>query len=360
RRAAAPGRRGGRAPGAGARAPGPAGVPQHDGGGEPPHGGLLQGRPVEGLRGACGPRLRDLPPARRAPAPGGRQALRRRAADARHRPGAAVGAEGRAHRRAVARPRPEDGAHAAGDHPALQRRVRHRLPAGRAGGHRRPQDRHIRLPAAARQRRLPRARRPPARRRRRAAQRLPRAGNGPQGICSPEVTVRRLMTMVAVAPLVLATLFLPPVHHAGADGLGPPPAAGADSGGGFHGFASFDNHAQAQIVTLTGYLNAFREDDSLGGTANEINGPPANSRNVAAFFERGRGATFVYGVIGGHGGERGTLPDPPPGEANAYYPTSDPPYEMTWSGPITGAGFPRWSTAGSTPRPPRCRPAGPT
>jgi len=153
--------------------------------------------------------------------------------------------------------------------------------------------------------------------------------------------VRRLMTMVAVAPLVLATLFLPPVHHAGADGLGPPPAAGADSGGGFHGFASFDNHAQAQIVTLTGYLNAFREDDSLVGTATEINGPPANSRNVAAFFERGRGATFVYGVIGGHGGERGTLPDPPPGEANAYYPTSDPPYEMTWSGPITGAGFPQ-------------------
>jgi hypothetical protein len=151
--------------------------------------------------------------------------------------------------------------------------------------------------------------------------------------------------MAAVAPLVLASLFLPPVHRAGADaGAGAnlgPPTESSDAGGGFHGFASFDNHAQAQIATLTGYLNAFREDNSLVGTATEINGPPANSRNVAAFFERGRGATFVYGVIGGHGGERGTLPDPPPGEANAYYPTSDPPYEMTWSGPITGAGFPQ-------------------
>jgi len=151
--------------------------------------------------------------------------------------------------------------------------------------------------------------------------------------------VRRLMSMAAVAPLVLATLLLPPVHRAGAE-LGPPTEAG-DAGGGFHGFASFDTHSQAQIVTLTGYLNAFREDNSLVGSASEINGPPANSRNVAAFFERGRGATFVYGVIGGPGGARGTLPDPPPGEANAYYPTDDPPYEMTWSGPITGAGFPQ-------------------
>jgi len=151
--------------------------------------------------------------------------------------------------------------------------------------------------------------------------------------------VRRLMTMAAVAPLVLATLLLPPVHRAGAE-LGPPTEAG-DTGGGFHGFAAFDTHAQAQIVTVTGYLNAFREDDSVVGSTSEINGPPANSRNIAAFVERGQAATFVYGVIGGPGGARGTLPDPPPGEANAFYPTSDPPYEMTWSGPITGAGFPQ-------------------
>jgi len=142
--------------------------------------------------------------------------------------------------------------------------------------------------------------------------------------------------MAAVVPLALLAI-LPPVA---ADDLGPP-APAADDAGGFHGFASIDTHAQAQIATLTGFLNAFREDNSLVGTASEINGPPANSRNIAAFFERGRGATFVYGVIGGPGGARGTLPDPPPGEANAYYPTDEPPYEMTWSGPVTGAGFPQ-------------------
>ncbi|HVW33587.1 MAG TPA: hypothetical protein VHL53_13695 [Acidimicrobiia bacterium] len=148
--------------------------------------------------------------------------------------------------------------------------------------------------------------------------------------------MKRLITMAALVPLALLAL-LPPVQ---ADELGPP-APSADDGGGFHGFAQFDTHAQSQVVTLTGFLNAFREDNSVVGTTSEINGPPANSRNIAAFIERGKGATFVYGVIGGPGGGRGTLPDPPPGEANAYYPTDDPPYEMTWSGPITGAGFPQ-------------------
>jgi hypothetical protein len=154
--------------------------------------------------------------------------------------------------------------------------------------------------------------------------------------------VRRLLLMAAVAPVVVATMLLPPVHQAGAE-LGPPADAGGGGGGegGFHGFASFDTHARGQIATLTGYLGSFREDNSVVGAVSEINGPPANSRNIAAFFLRGRGATFVYGVIGGPGGARGTLPDPPPGEANAYFPTDEPPYEMTWSGPITGAGFPQ-------------------
>jgi hypothetical protein len=148
------------------------------------------------------------------------------------------------------------------------------------------------------------------------------------------VTVKRLLTIAAVVPLALLAI-LPPVA---ADELGPPAPSG-DEGGGFHGFASFDTHSQAQIATLTGFLNAFREDNSLVGTLSEVNGPPANSRNIAAFFQRGKGATFVYGVIGGPGGGRGTLPDPPPGEANAFYPTG--PFETTWSGPITGAGFPQ-------------------
>ena len=149
--------------------------------------------------------------------------------------------------------------------------------------------------------------------------------------------MRRRLFLAVVVPMALLA-FLPAVK-AGAE-LGPPTEAGGGDNG-FHGFEGFDTHALGQVYTLTGYLNAFREDNSLVGALSEINGPPANSRNIAAFFLRGRGATFVYGVIGGPGGARGTLPDPPPGEANAYYPTDDPPYEMTWTGPITGLGVPQ-------------------
>jgi len=149
--------------------------------------------------------------------------------------------------------------------------------------------------------------------------------------------VKRRILLAAVVPIALLA-FLPAVE-AGAE-LGPPAEAGGGDNG-FHGFAQFDTHAKGQIVTLTGFLNAFREDNSVVGAVSEINGPPATSRNIAAFFLRGQGATFVYGVIGGPGGGRGTLPDPPPGEANAFYPTDDPPYEMTWTGPITGLGVPQ-------------------
>jgi hypothetical protein len=143
--------------------------------------------------------------------------------------------------------------------------------------------------------------------------------------------------LAAVVPMALLSLL--PAVEAGAE-LGPPTEAGGGDNG-FHGFAQFDTHAQSQVATLTGFLNAFREDNSLVGALSEINGPPGSSRNITAMFQRGKGATFVYGVIGGPGGGRGTLPDPPPGEANAFYPTDDPPYEMTWSGPITGLGFPQ-------------------
>jgi hypothetical protein len=146
--------------------------------------------------------------------------------------------------------------------------------------------------------------------------------------------VKRLLILAAALPLALLAL-LPPVA---ADELGPPSESGGEASG-FHGFASFDAHAQGQVATLTGFLNAFREDNNLVGALSEINGPPANSRNIAGLLQRGKAVTFVYGVIGGPGGGRGTLPDPPPGEVNAYYPT-DPP-EMTWSGPVTGAGFPQ-------------------
>lgn len=149
--------------------------------------------------------------------------------------------------------------------------------------------------------------------------------------------MRRLFIMAVAMPMALLAL-LPSVE---AQELGPPPEAGGSGAEaeGFHGFQGFDTHAQAQVVTLTGYLNAFREDNSLVGAVSEINGPPVNSRNITALFQRGRGATFVYGVIGGQGGGRGTLPDPPPGEANAFYPSG--PFEGTWTGPITGLGVPQ-------------------
>jgi hypothetical protein len=149
--------------------------------------------------------------------------------------------------------------------------------------------------------------------------------------------VRRLFIMAVAVPMALLAL-LPSVE---AQELGPPPEAGGSGGGaeGFQGFQGFDTHAQAQVVTLTGYLNAFREDNSLVGAVSEINGPPVNSRNITALVQRGRGATFVYGVLGGEGGGRGTLPDPPPGEANAFYPSG--PFDTRWTGPITGLGVPQ-------------------
>ncbi|HEY3238264.1 MAG TPA: hypothetical protein VGL92_01775 [Acidimicrobiia bacterium] len=129
-------------------------------------------------------------------------------------------------------------------------------------------------------------------------------------------------------PFAFLVLLPPP----GAGGAPEEAAAQEAVESGFHGFGSFETRAQGQVAELTGFLNAFREDNRIVGAVSEINGPPANSRNIAAFFQRGEGATFIYGVIGGGGGERGTLPDPPPGEANAFYPT-DPP-ESTFAGPV--------------------------
>jgi hypothetical protein len=149
--------------------------------------------------------------------------------------------------------------------------------------------------------------------------------------------VKRRILLAAVVPLALLSLL--PAVEAGAE-LGPPAEAGGGEGGnGFHGFAQFETHAQGQVVTATAFLNAFREDNSIVGAMSEINGPPPSSRNISALLFRGKAVTFVYGVIGGQGGGRGTLPDPPPGEANAFYPSN--PLETTWSGPITGLGLPQ-------------------
>jgi hypothetical protein len=133
-----------------------------------------------------------------------------------------------------------------------------------------------------------------------------------------------------------SVLFMAPGAR-GQEELGPPAEAdgGGSDVGGFHGFSNFQTHAQAHVASLVGYLSSFREENRLAGALSEINGPPANSRNIAGVYQRGEAAKFIYGVIGGGGGERGTLPDPPPGEVGAYYPT-DPP-EDRWQGPVTAA-----------------------
>lgn len=102
----------------------------------------------------------------------------------------------------------------------------------------------------------------------------------------------------------------------------------------FPGFTAVDSHAQGQLAT--GYLFAVGDEITrLVGAAVEINGPPPGSQAIAAFIQRGAGGTYVYGVAGGGGnGKGGALPQPPPGEADAFYPAS--PQSAQWQGPITG------------------------
>jgi hypothetical protein len=110
------------------------------------------------------------------------------------------------------------------------------------------------------------------------------------------------------------------------------PPAGAEDAGGFFGFQRLATTAQGQVAT--GYFFAIGDEvNRLVGARTEIDGPPLNSRVTAAFVQRGIGATYVYGVAGGPGGGSGALPDPPPGEAPAYYPTD--PHETTVTGPVT-------------------------
>ena len=99
------------------------------------------------------------------------------------------------------------------------------------------------------------------------------------------------------------------------------------------GFTGIQTHAQGQAAT--GYFFAVGEEENrLVGALSEINNPPAGSKNIAAFIQRGVAATYTYGLIGGGGpGQNGKLPDPPPGEAGAFYPAN--PQEASFSGPVT-------------------------
>ena len=235
------------------------------------------------------------------------------------------------------------------------------VPARRAGGHGRTPDRHLRLSAAQGRGGLPGFGGAPPGRRGRPPWRLLRLDGEPGS--RAEVNVRRVFVLGVIATLG-SVLFIAP----GATGqaLGPPPEAdggGGDAGGsdvgGFHGFSNFQTHAQAHVGSLVGYLSQFREENRLAGALSEINGPPANSRNIAGLYQRGEGAKFIYGVIGGGGGERGTLPDPPPGEVGARTTrrTRRKTPGRARSPPPTGSR--RW-TGRRTPRPPRFPRARPT
>ncbi|MGH9000424.1 MAG: hypothetical protein ACRDY7_13675 [Acidimicrobiia bacterium] len=103
----------------------------------------------------------------------------------------------------------------------------------------------------------------------------------------------------------------------------------------FPGFTAVDAYAQGQAAT--GFFFAVGDEENrLMGAQSVINGPPAGSGNVAAFVQRGIAATYAYGVAGGGGnGQAGVLPEPPPGQASAFFPSGPP--ESTFEGPVTGA-----------------------
>lgn len=123
---------------------------------------------------------------------------------------------------------------------------------------------------------------------------------------------------------------LPPVAAEEAGGTGDVPAG---SGGGVPGFATVATHAQGQAAT--GYFfNVGNEENRLVGALSEIATPPSSSQNIAALVQRGVAASFVYGMAGGGGpGKAGVLPQPPPGEADAFYPAE--PAESKYEGPVT-------------------------
>ena len=103
----------------------------------------------------------------------------------------------------------------------------------------------------------------------------------------------------------------------------------------FPGFTAVDSYAQGQVATGYLFLVGDEEDRIMGANA-VLNGPPAGSQAVAAFFQRGVAATYTYGILGGgSAGKNGALPEPPPGEAAAYFPAE--PREATFEGPISTA-----------------------
>lgn len=114
-----------------------------------------------------------------------------------------------------------------------------------------------------------------------------------------------------------------------------PVTATAVSSEDFPGFVSVDSYAQGQAGT--GYLFLIGDEENrLFGAQAVLNGPPKGSQAVAAFFQRGITAQYTYGIVGGgSAGKNGALPEPPPGEAAAYFPAE--PREFTFEGPLSTA-----------------------
>src|SRR6059058_3968575 len=139
---------------------------------------------------------------------------------------------------------------------------------------------------------------------------------------------RRILLVPAVMLGLLAVL--PPVGAEEAGGAGD---VHGGSGGGVPGFSAVTTHAQGQAAT--GYFfNVGNEENRLVGALSEIATPPSTSNNIAALVQRGVVAPFVYGMAGGGGpGKAGVLPQPPPGEADAFFPAEPP--ESKYEGPAT-------------------------
>lgn len=138
---------------------------------------------------------------------------------------------------------------------------------------------------------------------------------------------RRIITVAALMLGLFAVL--PPVGAEEASGAGDP----GGSAGTVPGFSTVATHAQGQAAT--GYFfNVGNEENRLVGALSEIATPPSTSQNIAALVQRGVAATFVYGMAGGGGpGKAGVLPQPPPGEAPAFFPAE--PAESKYEGPVT-------------------------
>lgn len=114
------------------------------------------------------------------------------------------------------------------------------------------------------------------------------------------------------------------------------PSAAAPAHAASQSLGSFQRiQASAQGQAGTGYFFAVgKEENRLVGALSEINGPPGGASAIAALLQPGVAASYTYGTAGGGGpGQNGTLPQPMPGVAQAFFPAE--PREAKVEGPLT-------------------------